>query len=486
MGKAIFSISELRYPTVIRVAAVYILAASWITVLVTGAAALPLFSDLLIFTPVCIGSYLLVERYYTAAVLSICFVHITYVIFMTTYFYLLNTTGLTFATLFDVVLAGLLLGGLGATLTAAYIIAGVIIGELAIHYQWLRQPPAGYVEPKLSGYIANLAVTALIIVAVYLVIVFFAHIVRRVIAELNIERNRLSAALGKLEEQHAQQVEAAVAVTEATTHLSSATQEQAGGAQEQATAVEQVSVSANELDKTALYIVERAQAVSELAKQVDDQTVVGTQLIKEVTDTMQSAHQTVRSVVEHSTRLSEQINEIGTILELMTSIAQETHILSLNASIEAAAAEDTVAGKRFNVIAMEVGELAARAAGATGQVQIMITQIRQAINATSAATWESMVETERSVASLGQMLELSGTLRRLAAATNESSLAIRSSVEEQRRGSTQIALSLRQIGGVAEQNAQSSQRLLLVSQQLGKLVAKLRRMETEAEPSLQA
>lgn len=76
-------------------------------------------------------------------------------------------------------------------------------------------------------------------------------------------------------------------------------------------------------------------------------------------------------------KISDMSMEIGKIIDEINSIAQQTNMLSLNASIEAARAGDT--GKGFAVVATEVGELAARSAQAARETNELITNSMQAV-----------------------------------------------------------------------------------------------------------
>lgn len=485
MLKSFISLTVLRYPLVIKVAAAFILIASWISMLVTNLPKGPTMFVLFVFTPFCATCYFLAERYYVPLVFALCFVHISFIALTATYFYLLST-GLMLAALFDVTVAGLLLGGLGATLATFYTIFWIIFGEVATHGQWISRPPRSYVESNLAGYIANAAVASLIILANYVVIVFFAYLVRKALTDFRGKQSELERALAELNQHQALQLETADAVSMASHLLSSETQAQASGAQQQAAAVEQVSVVVSQLDHEAGSIAERAQQVSDLANRVSSSAGTSKRLIDEVAAAMGLAHQGVAHIVENSTELGLQVQEIAKVVELLSSIAKETHILSLNAAIEAAGASDSIAGQRFTVVATQIEELAQRAAQATEQVQGIIIQVQSAAKSTSVASFESMVETERSVAGLSRASTVAEFLSELAEEANQSAQAILGGVEEQRRGSAQVASSIRQISGVAEYNASGSGHLLQATAQLSKLVARFVSEAPTSSPTARA
>lgn len=296
-----------------------------------------------------------------------------------------------------------------------------------------------------------------------------------------VQAQRLELLNQQLLVQQKLQRQTASDVSIAAQRIGEATNVQAIAAQEQAATVVQVSSSAEQLDMEAQLIAGSARQVSELAGQASDEVNASKQLITSVESSVRLVHGDVALAVERTTQLSEHVREIGTILRLLESITKETHILSLNAAIEAAAAEDTNVGRRFTVVAQEVEELAGRAERATFQVRTIIAQVEQAANSTAIATTESLAETGRSVELLQQATMTAQKLSAMAADVNIWADSIVQSTEQQRSSSDQVASALRQISSLAQQNANSEQQLHAVADQLATLVARLQ----QNAPSLQ-
>ena len=82
--------------------------------------------------------------------------------------------------------------------------------------------------------------------------------------------------------------------------------------------------------------------------------------------------------------LGKKSQQIGGILEIINELAEQTNILSINATIEAAGAGES--GKRFAVVADEIRKLADRVGGSTKEIRGLIDQIRAAVNAAVMAT----------------------------------------------------------------------------------------------------
>jgi hypothetical protein len=88
--------------------------------------------------------------------------------------------------------------------------------------------------------------------------------------------------------------------------------------------------------------------------------------------------------VEHTLDLGKKSQQIGSILQIIDELSEQTNILSINASIEAAGAGEM--GHRFGVVAEEIRKLADRVGGSTKEIRALIDDIRAAVNTTVMAT----------------------------------------------------------------------------------------------------
>ena len=92
----------------------------------------------------------------------------------------------------------------------------------------------------------------------------------------------------------------------------------------------------------------------------------------------------VDQIVSHMLELGKKSQEIGAVLDIVSELAEQTNILAINATIEAAGAGE--AGKRFAVVAEEIRKLADRVGGSTKEVRTLIDDVRSAVNTTVMAT----------------------------------------------------------------------------------------------------
>src|SRR5918994_2673135 len=114
-------------------------------------------------------------------------------------------------------------------------------------------------------------------------------------------------------------------------------------------------------------------------------------------------------IVRHMLELGEKSQQIGSIVDIVSELAEQTNTPAINAPIEAAGAGE--AGKRFAVVADEIRKLADRVGGSTKEIRGLIDDVRSAVNTTVMATESGSKAVDSGTA---QFAEVTGALRRIA------------------------------------------------------------------------
>lgn|GEM_PF-1683280 len=167
--------------------------------------------------------------------------------------------------------------------------------------------------------------------------------------------------------------------------------EQVASSTQQARAVFEATQAIQELNHTAEEIARQATNSSQAAESSLGQAQAINQVANEMVVAYQQGRATVLSTVEALNKLNERVisfeqqqreltsqaSVIQKVVELIDSIAKETHLLSLNAAIEAAGAGEY--GERFSVVAQEVKALAERSVRATNDIRSSLGQISHSI-----------------------------------------------------------------------------------------------------------
>jgi methyl-accepting chemotaxis protein len=173
-------------------------------------------------------------------------------------------------------------------------------------------------------------------------------------------------------------------VRSSSTELEAAANQQANGAKEQAAAMTEISTTISELLATSRQIADSAQRVTENAEQTAGAARSGHGTVDTTHESITGIRRQVDQIVSHMLELGKKSQEVGVVLEIVSELAEQTNILAINATIEAAGAGE--AGKRFAVVADEIRKLADRVGGSTKEVRTLIDDVRSAVNTTVMTT----------------------------------------------------------------------------------------------------
>jgi methyl-accepting chemotaxis protein len=192
---------------------------------------------------------------------------------------------------------------------------------------------------------------------------------------------------------------------------------------------QQVAAAMNEMTATVAEVALNAQNASTATRAADEQTTVGEaavlRSIQAVLDLSNEVEQTSGVI----TQLAMDSSEIGKVLEVIRSIAEQTNLLALNAAIEAARAGEQ--GRGFAVVADEVRTLASRTHSSTQEIQTMISKIQNGISNAVNVMEASRVEAAQTVGHVKRTQQILADIKQSVSQINGMNLQIATAAEEQ-------------------------------------------------------
>jgi methyl-accepting chemotaxis protein len=173
-------------------------------------------------------------------------------------------------------------------------------------------------------------------------------------------------------------------IQSSSSELEAAAAQQASGGRDQASAMSEITTTISELLITSRQIADSAQRVSKIAEDTADAARTGDATIDQTRASINAIRAQVDQIVQHMLSLGEKSQQIGTVVDLVSELAEQTNILAINATIEASGAGEW--GRRFAVVAEEIRKLADRTAGSAKEIRALIEDVRGAVNTTVMAT----------------------------------------------------------------------------------------------------
>ncbi|VXD00467.1 Methyl-accepting chemotaxis protein McpP [Pseudomonas sp. 8Z] len=239
-----------------------------------------------------------------------------------------------------------------------------------------------------------------------------------------------------------------------------------------ATAINQVTYGVQEVAKNAEQASSEVHTAEELTGQGQQSINASLQQIEQLSSTIAKAVEVIQSLATEST-------QIGGVLEVIRSIAEQTNLLALNAAIEAARAGEQ--GRGFAVVADEVRLLAQRTQQSTAEIQGMIERLQsnseaavKVINDSNQASQQTIEQAGLARQSLEQITHSLRNLTGLNASIASATLQQTHVVDDINRNITQAASLAHNTAEAADQSSAASQHLRQLAEQLHRLLGQFR------------
>jgi methyl-accepting chemotaxis protein len=227
--------------------------------------------------------------------------------------------------------------------------------------------------------------------------------------------------------------------------------ELASASSQQAAAVVEITATTEELARTAGQIASNAASQADLAAHAEKTGDDGVASVEAAVAGVEAVRRHVEGIAGRADILGSRSREIYRILDLITEIAQETHILALNAAIEASDAGEY--GERFSVVAEEVRRLAERSRESVDSVRSHLDEFAGSIRGVVVATEEGTKAAQQVLHQSRASEDAITTLRTALAETAQAAREISLATQEQRTASDQVVMTLREVSEVVQRIA---------------------------------
>lgn len=272
-----------------------------------------------------------------------------------------------------------------------------------------------------------------------------------------------------------QQIGSAVGkVQSSSAELQAVAKQQATSAKEQSSAMSEIATTLSELLATSRQIAESAVRVSQIAEQSAGAARSGDVTVERSRESMAAISRQVDTIVSHMLELGKKSQHIGTVVEIVSELAEQTNILAINATIEAAGAGE--AGKRFAVVADEIRKLAERVTGSTKEIRALIDDVRGAVNTTVMATESGSKSVE---AGSRHFSELAASFQQIASVsltTTDAAREIELSTKQQSTAVEQVNVAISNVAQATRETEASSGQTFQTASQLAILSKDLMRI----------
>jgi methyl-accepting chemotaxis protein len=259
-------------------------------------------------------------------------------------------------------------------------------------------------------------------------------------ADMNKLANEFQAAVGNIVEtvsSASTELEASASSLTKTAETTQSLSTTVAAASEEASANVNSVASASE---------ELASSVNEIARQVQESSKIAGEAV-------QQAQRTDTRISE----LSRAAGRIGDVVKLITSVAEQTNLLALNATIEAARAGE--AGKGFAVVASEVKALAGQTAKATEEISTQVAGMQS-------ATQDAVGAIKEIGGTIGRISEIAAAIAAAVEQQGAATQEISRNVQQAAQGTAQVAANITDVNRGASETGSASSQVLSSAQSL--------------------
>jgi len=268
--------------------------------------------------------------------------------------------------------------------------------------------------------------------------------------------------------------ESVLQLSASSTEIAATVDEHERTVTQQVAAVSQVSATVEELGASARQSAGQAESSAAAALQALGLTQDGTRAANQAAQSTAEMKEKIDSLARQILSLSEQAGQIGAIAKLVSELASETNMLSLNAAVEAARAGEH--GKGFAVVAAEIRKLAVQSKKSAERADALVAEIQKATNRAVMVTEDGSRSADQVMATAGEVADAFDAIASAANNVSENAQQVLLNSKQQAAALGQVTDAMQSLAGGSRQMAAGTEQTKIGVENLKQVALALKAM----------
>ena len=251
--------------------------------------------------------------------------------------------------------------------------------------------------------------------------------------------------------------------------LSTVTSQSKAGMNRQSAETERVAEAIGAMSASVNEVAQKAQRAAEAATEADKESQQGFQVVRATSQAIEELAGEVMQTSEALMNLKADSLNIGTVLDVIRGIAEQTNLLALNAAIEAARAGEQ--GRGFAVVADEVRSLASRTQQSTREIQTMIERLQNGANIAVEVMQSGLSKAQGSVQQAQQAGRSLESITAMVDTIRSMNVQIAAAARQQQQNAQHISSSVDNIRTIGTEATQGALHIAQASHDLSRLAS---------------